>query len=106
MKISLYTLLSITTLRAAASAFAVVTGDEYRNPDFVPTQDVADKVAALIDHRYANLTPVGQETPLLYIQTMEAFLSEIRVIDDQAWAAKQTFRVLGLAMPAAWSNLP
>ena len=41
-----------------------MTGEDYRNPDFEPTQAAADEVAAYLDRRHAEITPVGEETPL------------------------------------------
>ena len=45
MKLSIAELLSIPSLSAAASAFADVTGDDFRNPDFEPSQGVAEGVS-------------------------------------------------------------
>lgn len=105
MKLSLATLLSIPALHAANAAFAEVTGGEYRNPDFEPTQETADAVAAWLDARYSEITPIGGTTPLMMTQTHESYWDECRSSSQAADAAKEVFRLVGLEIPTSWSDL-
>ena len=105
MKLSIANLLSIPTLSPAASAFADVTGDDFLNPDFEPSQDVADHVAALIDRRYVEIATIGQETPIGTIQTKESFNQECNASYKSVEAAKAAFRLMGLSLPSAWSDV-
>lgn len=104
MKLSIAELMSIPTLSPAASAFADVTGNDFRNPDFEPGQDVADKVAALIDKQYVEIAAIGQETPILTIQTADSFHAECNASYRAAEAAKAAFRLMRLDLPSAWSD--
>ena len=104
MKLSVAELLSIPTLSPAASAFADATGAEYRNPDFEPGQDVAYLVAALIDKWHAEITPIGQETPILTIQTADSFHAECNASYKATEAAKAAFRLMRLDLPSAWPD--
>ena len=104
MKLSIAELLSIPAFCALVPAFADVTGEDYRNPDFEPTQAVADEVAAYLDKRHAEITPIGQETPLFAIQTQESFMAECNASYQACEAAKSVFRLLRLEIPAAWSS--
>lgn len=105
MKLSIANLLSIPTLSPAASVFADVTGNDFRNPDFEPGQDVADKVAALIDKQYVEIASIGQETPIGTIQTKESFAQECAASYKATEAAKAAFRLMGLSLPSAWSDV-
>ena len=104
MKLSIANLLSIPTLSPAASAFADVTGDDFLNPDFEPSQDVADHVAALIDRQYVEIATIGQETTIKTIQTKESFDQECNASYKAVEAAKAAFRLMGLSLPSAWSD--
>lgn len=103
MKLSIAELLSIPALQSVAPAFASVTGERYRDPDFVPTQSVADQVAAYLDTRYSEITPIGKETPLLTIQTPESYMAECNASNNATLTAKLVFRVLKLDTPDVWS---
>ena len=105
MKLSIANLLSIPTLSPAASAFADVTGDDFLNPDFEPPQDVADHVAALIDRQYVEIATIGQETPIGTIQTKESFDQECNASYKSVESAKAAFRLMGLSLPSAWSDV-
>ena len=105
MKLSIANLLSIPTLSPAASAFADVTGDDFRNPDFEPGQDVADKVAGMLDKRYVEIAPIGEETPIGTIQTKKSFDQECAASYKATEAAKAAFRLMGLSIPSAWSDV-
>lgn len=105
MKLSIAELLSIPSLSPAASAFADVTGDDFLNPDFEPSQDVADHVAALIDRQYVEIATIGQETPIGTIQTKESFDQECNASYKAVEAAKAAFRLMGLNLPSAWSDV-
>ena len=104
MKLSIAELLSIPSLSAAASAFADVTGAEYRNPDFEPGQDVADKVAGMLDKQYVEIAAIGQETPIGTIQTKDSFDQECNASYKATEAAKAAFRLMRLRLPAIWSD--
>ena len=104
MKLSIAELLSIPAFCALVPAFADVTGEDYRNPDFEPTQEVADKVAAYLDRRHAEITPIGQETALFAIQTKESFMAECNALHKACKSAISVFRLLRLDIPSAWSN--
>lgn len=104
MKLSIAELLSIPTFRPLVPAFADVTGEEYRNPDFEPGQDVADKVAAYLDKRHAEITSIGKETPLFTVQTSESYMAEANASYRACEAAKDVFRLLRLEIPRSWSN--
>ena len=105
MKLSIANLLSIPSLAPAASAFADVTGDDFLNPDFEPSQDVADHVAALIDRQHVEIATIGQETPIGTIQTKESFDQECNASYKAVEAAKAAFRLMGLSLPSAWSDV-
>ena len=104
MKLSIAELLSIPVLSPAASAFADAAGAEYHNPDFEPGQDVAYLVAALIDKWHSEITPIGQETPIGTVQTKESFDQECAASYKSTEAAKAAFRLMGLNLPAIWSD--
>ena len=104
MKLSIAELLSIPSLSAAASAFADVTGAEYRNPDFEPGPEVAGGVAALIDKWHYEITPIGQETPIGTVQTKDSFDRECAASYKATEAAKAAFRLMRLRLPAIWSD--
>ena len=104
MKLSIAELLSIPSLSAAASAFADVTGDDFRNPDFEPGQDVADKVAGMLDKQYVEIAAIGQETPIGTIQTKDSFDQECNASYKATEAAKAAFRLMRLRLPAIWSD--
>ena len=104
MKLSIAELLSIPAFCALVPAFADVTSEDYRNPDFEPTQAVADGVAAYLDKRHAEITPIGQETPILTVQTTESFQAECAASYKAVEAAKTAFRLMRLDLPSAWSD--
>ena len=104
MKLSIANLLSIPALSPAASVFSDVTGNDFRNPNFEPGKDLADKVAALIDKQYVEIASIGQETPIGTIQTKESFAQECAASYKSAEAAKAAFRLMGLSLPSAWSD--
>ena len=105
MKLSIAELMSIPALSTAASAFADATGAEYHNPDFEPGQDVADKVAEMLDKQYVEIAPIGEETPIGTIQTKESFDQECAASNKATEAAKAAFRLMGLSIPSAWSDI-
>ena len=104
MKLSIAELMSIPAISPAASAFADATGAEYHNPDFEPGQDVAYLVAALIDKWHSEITPIGQETPILTVQTPDSFAKECNASYKSVEAAKAAFRLMRLDLPSAWSD--
>ena len=105
MKLSIAELLSIPAFSALVPAFADVTGEEYRNPDFQPGQEVANKVADYLDARHAEITPIGKETPIFTVQTTESYMSECNASYRACEAAKDVFRLLHLEIPQSWSNV-
>ena len=104
MKLSIAELMSIPAISPAASAFADVTGAEYRNPDFEPGPEVAGGVAALIDKWHSEITPIGQETPIGTVQTKDSFDRECAASYKATEAAKAAFRLMRLRLPAVWSD--
>ena len=65
----------------------------------------ADKVAALIDKQYVEIATIGQETPIGTIQTKESFDQECNASYKAVEAAKAAFRLMGLSLPSAWSDV-
>ena len=104
MKLSIAELLSIPAFCALVPAFADVTGEDYRNPDFEPAQAVADEVAAYLDKWHAEITPIGQETPTGTVQTKDSFDRECASSYKAAEAAKAAFRMMRLSLPSIWSD--
>ena len=104
MKMSVAELLSTPTLAPAAGAFADATGENYHNPDFEPSQGVAEGVAALLDKWHAEITPIGQETPIGTVQTKDSFDRECAASYKATEAAKAAFRLMRLDIPSAWSD--